>query len=139
MVHGPVVLVIHADGNDQCNVRLSELISVIRADLDCFSSFFQDIVLVWSEIVPREIWKGSINPASIEMARRLLNMRVSRHVRVLGRVVIHHRQLEGDNRELMMDDGMHLNGIGLDILLSGLQDAIERALFNLLSGGRSSE
>lgn len=138
LVHGPAVLVIHAAGNDLCNVRLSELISVIRADFDRFPSFFQNVILVWSEIVPREIWKGARNPASIERARRLLNMRVSRHVRMNGGVVIRHRQLEGDNRELLLDDGIHLNPIGLDILLSGLQDAIERALFMLRNGGRSS-
>lgn len=93
---------------------------------------------MWSEIVPRGIWKGARNPASIERARRLLNMRVSRHVRLNGGVVIRHRQLEGDNKELMSDDGIHLNEIGLDILLSGFQDAIERALFRLLSMGRNS-
>lgn len=92
---------------------------------------------MWSEIVPRLIWKGTRNNASIERARRLLNMRVSRHVRINEGVVIRHRQLEGDNKELMMDDGIHLNEIGLDIFLSGLQDVIERALF-MLSGGRSS-
>lgn len=138
MVRGPAVVVIHAAGNDLCSVRLSELISVMRADFDRFASFFQDVVLVWSEIVPRGIWKGARNPASIERARRLLNMRVSRHVRLNGGVVIRHRQLEGDNKDLMLDDGIHLNGIGLDILLSGFQDAIDRALFRLLSGGRSS-
>lgn len=137
MVHGLAVVVIHAAGNDLCNVQLSELILVIRADFDRFPSFFWDVVLVWSEIVPRGIWKGARNPASIERARRLLNMRVSRHMRLSGGVVIRHRQLEGDNRELMSDDGIHLNDIGLDILLSGFQDAIERALFRLLTGGRS--
>lgn len=138
MVQGPAVVVIHAAGNDLCNVRLSELISVMKADFDRFPSFFQDAVLVWSEIVPREVWRGARNPASIERARRLLNMRVSRHVRLGGGVVIRHRQLEGDNRQLMADDGIHPNEIGLDILLSGFQDAIERAFFRLLGGGRSS-
>lgn len=138
LVHGPAVIVIHAAGNDLCNIRLSELISIIRADFDRFPSFFRDIVLVWSEIIPRQIWRGARNPASIERARRLLNMRVSRHVRMNGGVVIRHRQLEGDNRELLLDDGIHLNPIGLDIMLSGLQDAIERALFMLSNGGRSS-
>lgn len=40
LVHGPAVLVLHAAGNDPCSVRVSKLISVIRADFDHFASFF---------------------------------------------------------------------------------------------------
>ncbi|XP_069812354.1 serine/arginine repetitive matrix protein 1-like isoform X2 [Dendropsophus ebraccatus] len=135
-VHGPAVLVIHAGGNDLCSVRLAELISVIRSDLIRMSDFFSDSIIVWSEIVPRVVWNGARNPGAIERARRILNTRISRFVRTRGGIAIRHRQLEGDNRRLMLQDGVHLNDIGLDIFLSGLQDAIERALFTLVSGGR---
>lgn len=137
-VQGPAVLLIHAGGNDLCSTSVLELITIIRSDMDRFPAFFQDVVLVWSEVVPRVIWGGARNHKAIERSCRLLNMRVSRHVRINGGVVVRHSQLEGNNRELMRSDGVHLTDIGLDIFLSGLQDAIERALFILLSGGRSS-
>ncbi|XP_075718871.1 uncharacterized protein LOC142759946 [Rhinoderma darwinii] len=137
MSQSPTVLVIHAGGNDLCSTRVAELISIMRSDFERFAAFFPDLVVVWSEIVPRVLWKGARNKASLERTRRLLNVRVSRHVRGKWDVVIRHRQLEGDNRGLMLQDGVHLNDIGLDIFLSGLQDAIDRALFLLQGVGRS--
>lgn len=72
---------------------------------------------------------------ALEGARRNVNARMSRFVRYRGGVSLRHRELEGDNRPLLEDDGVHPNSIGLDVLMSGLQDGIERALF-LLGGGR---
>lgn len=133
----PVVLVIHAGGNDLCLMRLAELLTLVRADLDRIMGYFPEMVLVWSEVVPRVTWQGARDAGAVERARRTFNTRMSRFVRSRAGVVIRHRQLEGDNRTLMREDGVHLNEIGLDIFLSGLQDGVEQALF-LVGGGRSS-
>lgn len=133
----PVVLVIHAGGNDLCLLRLPELLTLVRADLDRLMGYFQELIIVWSEVVPRVTWQGARDAGAVERARRTFNARMARFVRSRAGVVVRHRQLEGDNRCLMREDGVHLNEIGLDIFLSGLQDGIERALF-LLGGGRSS-
>ncbi|XP_044130444.1 uncharacterized protein LOC122923654 [Bufo gargarizans] len=130
---GPVVLVLHAGGNDMGSVPLVELLALIRSDLERFPSFFREVVLVWSEVVPRVVWQGG---EAVERCRRTINARISRFVRSRGGVVVRHRQLEGDNRSLMRPDGVHLNEIGLDIFLSGIQDGVEQAMF-LLGGGRS--
>lgn len=135
---GPIILVVHAGGNDLCSTRVPELLSVIRSDMDRFKAFFPDLILVWSEIVPRAVWLGARNPAAIERARRMVNSRVSRWVRSNGGIVVRHRQLEGNNRGLISEDGVHLSDIGHDIFLSGLQDAIEQAIFLLVGGGRCS-
>ncbi|XP_069812924.1 uncharacterized protein [Dendropsophus ebraccatus] len=136
-VSSPVVLVIHAGGNDLCVLRLNELLIIIRSDLERLPGFFNEVVLVWSEIVSRVKWQGARDAAAMERARRTVNARTSRFVRSKGGVVVRHRQLEGDNRRLMISDGTHLNDIGLDIFLSGLQDGVEQALY-ILGGGRSS-
>ncbi|KAM3936660.1 uncharacterized protein RB166_016958 [Leptodactylus fuscus] len=132
---GPVVIVIHAGGNDLCFVRVPELLAVMHSDLERIPGFFPEVVLVWSEIVPRLRWNGSRDPESAQRCHRSVNVRMSRFVRSRGGVVIRHRQLDGDNSRLLRPDGVHLNDIGQDIFLSGLQDGIEQALF-LLSGGR---
>ncbi|KAM3918396.1 uncharacterized protein RB166_013294 [Leptodactylus fuscus] len=132
---GPVVIVIHAGGNDLCFVHVPELLAVMRSDLERIPGFFPEVVLVWSEIVPRSRWNGSKDPESAERCRRSVNARMSRFVRSRGGVVIRHHQLEGDNSRLLRPDGVHLNDIGQDIFLSGLQDGVEQALF-LLGGGR---
>ncbi|KAM3920263.1 uncharacterized protein RB166_014651 [Leptodactylus fuscus] len=135
-VDGPVILVVHAGGNDLCFVRMAELLAVMRSDLERIPGFFPELIIVWSEIVPRQRWQGSRDAASAERCRRSVNARMARFVRSRGGVVIRHHQLEGDNSRLLRPDGVHLNDIGLNIFLSGLQDGIERALF-LLGGGRN--
>lgn len=59
-------------------------------------------------------------------------------VRYWGRVVVCHRELEGDDSSSLEEDGVHLSPIGFDILPLGLQDGIERALF-LMGGGRHAQ
>ncbi|XP_044124736.1 uncharacterized protein LOC122919648 [Bufo gargarizans] len=133
----PVILAIHAGGNDLCLLKVAELITLIRADLERIPTFFPEVIIVWSEMIPRVTWQGARDSGSVERARRSVNARISRFVRSRGGVVIRHYQLEGDNQRLMRPDGVHLNDIGLDIFLSGLQDGVEQALF-LLGGGRSA-
>ncbi|KAM4025867.1 uncharacterized protein ACNLHF_026304 [Anomaloglossus baeobatrachus] len=133
----PVILLIHAGGNDLCSYRLVELLTTMRSDVDKFHGFFPELVLIWSEIIPRIAWQGARDAAAVERSRRTLNARMSRFVRFKGGVVVRHRQLEGDNSSLMLPDGVHLSDIGLDIFLSGLQDGIEQALL-LMGGGRSA-
>lgn len=48
----PVVLVTHAGGNDICSVRVPELLTLMRVDIDRLLSYFQEAVLVWSEMIP---------------------------------------------------------------------------------------
>lgn len=121
---------------DICSVRLDVLLTIMKADVERIPGFFSQVVVVWSEVIPRVLWQGARDAAAVERSRWTPNISMSRIVRAMGGVVVRHHQLEGDNRSLMTD-GVHLNDIGHDIFLSGLQDGIERALF-LLGGGRSS-
>lgn len=136
-VRCPVVLVIHAGGNDLCSVRMGDLITLMQADVDRFSSFVPELVLVWSEIIPRVVWRGARDLGAVEGARRTINARMARFVRHKGGVVVRHRELEGDNSRLMRPDGAHLRDNGLEIFLAGIRNGIEQALF-LLGGGRNA-
>ncbi|KAM4013588.1 uncharacterized protein ACNLHF_003677 [Anomaloglossus baeobatrachus] len=133
----PVILLIHAGGNDLCSSRLAKLLTTMRSDVDKFHGFFPELVLIWSEVIPRVAWQGARDAAAVERSRRTLNARMSRFIRFKGGVVVRHRQLEGDNSSLMLPDGVHLSDIGIDIFLPGLQDGIEQALL-LMGGGRSA-
>lgn len=74
------------------------------------------------------VWRGARN-AAFERVSVF-------HVHAKGGIVIRHRQLEGDNKHVKLHYGIHLNKIGMDIFLSGLQDGIERALFVLVCESR---
>lgn len=127
---GPVILVIHARGNDICLVRLDALLTIMRADVERITGFFP-------QVIPRVLWQGARDATAVKRSCQTINIRMSRIVGSLGEVVVRHHQLEGHNRYLMMTDRVHLNDISHDIFLSALQDGIEQALF-LLGGGRSS-
>lgn len=80
----PVVLVLHAGGNDLCLMRLSELLTLIRIDLDHIMVYFAEIILVWSEVIPRVTWQGARDAGAVECMRRTLNTRISRFVSSSG-------------------------------------------------------
>ncbi|KAM3917710.1 uncharacterized protein RB166_016655 [Leptodactylus fuscus] len=135
-ITSPVILVLHVGGNDLGYVRMSDLMSLIRSDLERIPSFFREAVVVWSEIVSRVNWQGARDHKAMERARRTVNARLSRFVRSKGGVVVRHRELEGDNSQLMKSDGVNLNDAGMEIFLSGLQEGIVEAL-SLLGRDRS--
>ncbi|KAM4019046.1 uncharacterized protein ACNLHF_028401 isoform 5-T5 [Anomaloglossus baeobatrachus] len=128
----PTVLVVHAGGNDLGLIRKTFLLRLILSDIDQFLSFFKNVVLVWSEMIPRTYWHGARNTQAMEKVRKLLNRRISEFVTSRQGVVVKHRQLEGDNHAFLLDNGVHLNDLGMDIFLSGLQDGIGKALSMLL-------
>ncbi|XP_066440624.1 uncharacterized protein [Eleutherodactylus coqui] len=132
-----VILVIHAGGNDLGKIKVAELISLMKEDIFRFKLFFKRMVIVWSDIVARRIWREARDNEAIERVRRTVNFRISKHVQALGGIAIRHWELERRERGMMRGDGVHLSEIGLDIFLSRLQDGVESALL-LACGGRSA-
>lgn len=127
-VSGHIILVVHAGGNDVGYTRSVDLISAIKSDIaQCFA-IFTSMTFVWSEIVPRSLLARDVPGPCLENFRRKVNAQVSKFVRRIGGVVVHHRDLEGDNTDLLRRDGVHLNEIGLDIFNLGLQRGVEQAL-----------
>ncbi|XP_077137893.1 uncharacterized protein LOC143804036 [Ranitomeya variabilis] len=133
---GPVILVLHAGGNDLGKRRCIDLSSTMTADIERFFHLLPGMILVWSEMVPRAVWHGAKDPRGLERSRKKVNLKVARFVKSKFGIVVRHHQLEGDQSGLLRSDGIHLTNIGLDIFLSGLQDGIEQAL-RLKGGGRS--
>ncbi|XP_069585212.1 uncharacterized protein [Ranitomeya imitator] len=127
----PTIVVIHAGGNDLASFPLAELLTLIRSDMDKFPSFFPLMRLVWSEIIPRLVWRGARELNAMERSRRTLNQRISRFVRFKNGVVVRHHRLEGDNSGFLLPDGVHLNEVGLDIFLNGVREGVVQAMHSL--------
>ncbi|CAJ0929021.1 unnamed protein product [Ranitomeya imitator] len=127
----PTVVVIHAGGNDLASFPLAELLTLMRADLDKLPGFFPVMRLVWSEMIPRLVWRGARELGAMERSRRTLNQRISRFIRFKNGVVVRHHRLEGDNSGFLLPDGVHLNDAGLDIFLDGLREGVVQALHSL--------
>lgn len=63
---GPVILVLHSGGNYVCSIRMDELLTLMRVDLERIPSFFQQVIIVWSEIIPRVVWQGARDGKTVE-------------------------------------------------------------------------
>ncbi|XP_069583570.1 uncharacterized protein [Ranitomeya imitator] len=124
----PTIVVIHAGGNDLASSPLAELLTLIRSDMDKFPSFFPLMRLVWSEVIPRLVWRGARELNAMERSRRTLNQRISRFIRFKNGVVVRHHRLEGDNSGFLLPDGVHLNEVGLDIFLNGIREGVVQAM-----------
>lgn len=127
-VSGPIILVIHAGGNDVGYMRSVDIISAVKSDIAQCCALFNNLTVVWSEIVPRSVRARDVPGPLLEHFRRKVNAQVAKFVRQIGGIVVRHRDLEGDNRDLLCSDGVHLNDIGMDIFNLGLQRGVEQAL-----------
>ncbi|XP_077127852.1 uncharacterized protein LOC143783335 [Ranitomeya variabilis] len=125
---GPVVLVLHAGGNDLGKRKGAELYTVRSTDVERFVGLLPDMVVVWSEIIPRAVWHGAKDVKAIENSRKRINTKTSKLVRENYGIVVRHQELEGNNVASLRPDGIHLTDVGLDIFLEGLRDGVEQAL-----------
>lgn len=131
----PDILVIHAGGNDLGAVPQKQLVARMKQDLDAVRLRFPDIVLVWSEIIPRLVWRHARDVVAIERCRKKVNKLVSPFVRKCGGVVVRHRSLEEKLAGYYIRDGVHLSEVGLDLFNLALSEGIEKALL-WLGGAR---
>ncbi|OCT55986.1 hypothetical protein XELAEV_18004113mg, partial [Xenopus laevis] len=133
----PDILVIHAGGNDLGLVAQRELVAMMKRDVDRIRSMFPGIILVWSEMIPRSVWRYARDLQAIERSRGKVNKLLSIFIRKSGGVVVRHRDLEAKLVGYLNNfdtDGVHLSDIGMDLFNMAIADGIERAL-ELFDGG----
>ncbi|OCT97324.1 hypothetical protein XELAEV_18009550mg [Xenopus laevis] len=90
----PHVLVLHAGGNDMGVMSQKDLVRLMKLDVDKIRSLFPGVVVVWSEMVPRLVWRWARDHLAMERIRIKLNKLLSAFVRRSGGVVIRHKILE---------------------------------------------
>lgn len=120
----PDCLVIHMGGNDLCTVKGIVLIGRIKRDLLRVRAEWPEVCLVWSDVVPRLVWRGSRSCVAIDKARKKLNLAVSRFVVTLGGWAVRHPTLVACRPELFLPDGVHLAPQGVSIFLEDLFAAL---------------
>lgn len=124
----PDILVLHAGGNDLGCKTTRELLRDIKLDCLRLWDAYPGIILVWSDIVARRVYRHARSPRGINKARAKLNRAVGKFIARNGGIVVRHKDLEEVDEDLMWEDGIHLNHIGYDIWMLALQGGIERAL-----------
>lgn len=124
----PDVVVVHAGGNDLGSRSSRELVRDVKIDFLRLWSSYPGIVIVWSDMVARRVWRHARSAAGINRARAKANKVIGRFVQRNGGVVVRHRELEKVDTDLLRDDGEHLNVYGMDIWNLNIKEGIESAL-----------
>ncbi|XP_040296291.1 uncharacterized protein LOC121008068 [Bufo bufo] len=124
----PDVLVLHVGGNDLGKRPFRELVRDVKFDLLRIWELFPGIVTVWSDIVPRKVWRGARSVESLNKARIKVNRAVGRFMARNGGVVVRHEVLEKGEGAFWRADGVHLNAVGTDLWALGIQSGVEIAL-----------
>ncbi|OCU00392.1 hypothetical protein XELAEV_18006166mg, partial [Xenopus laevis] len=121
----PNVLVLHAGGNDMGVISQRDLVRAMKQDVDKLRSFFQGVVIVWSEMVGRLVWRWARDRDAMERSRQKLNKLLSAFIRHSGGIVGRHKVLESCMPGHYCRDGVHLSAVGTDIFKLGLTVGLE--------------
>lgn len=123
----PDILLLHLGANDIGTVKLRDLMKAMNADLSKLQKLLPNTRFGFSFMLPRLKWKGCVNVARLELARKRANRSVSRFILDNGGFVVHHPDITHESPLLYRSDGVHLSDIGCDFLLN----MIEGALYDL--------
>ncbi|OCT80289.1 hypothetical protein XELAEV_18027107mg, partial [Xenopus laevis] len=108
------------------------LLRHVRSGLQGIQGVFPDLILVWSEMVPRLVWRYARNGDKMDKSRIKVNKLMASFVRECGGVVIHHSNLDDKMPAYFSPDGGHLSELGNSFFTLALMEGIE---LGLLSGG----
>lgn len=124
----PDVLLLHVGGNDMAWRPSRHLIRDIKMDLLCLWTLCPNLIIVWSDIVARRVWREARSVDCINRARAKVNKEVGSFVKRHGGIVVRHKELEKPSEEFLLHDGIHLNEIGTDMWALDLREGLEMAL-----------
>ena len=123
----PMMIVIHLGGNDLATVTQGKMIKKIKKDINYIASVFPSTQVVWSDILPRLVWRGVDNTPENLRKLDLKRKRINRAGRQATRQVMHGKAIihEIDTTPgLHKPDGVHLTPIGNSIFLHTMQEAL---------------
>ncbi|CAL8297627.1 unnamed protein product [Merluccius merluccius] len=123
----PDVLIMHLGGNDLSTESPTDLLASVKKDLSSMRSIFPKCLLVWSNILPRRVWRHSADNHEVDLVRTTVNRRIHNIILDLGGTSLTHDNIRcGSNTGQYRVDGVHLSSKGIDTFNLNLQDFLEK-------------
>lgn len=124
----PTTIIIHLGGNDLVAWSQSKLLKTFKKQFEYMASVYPNATLVWSDILPRQAWRGIDNtPENLEMIeqkrKRVNRLGTQVALRFGGRAI--HHALDFSTHGLFNSDKAHLSLIGNAIFLNTFEEALE--------------
>lgn len=120
----PNILILHVGGNDIGQIPLKQLRDKMLTLVKDVSELLPNTTLVWSQILPRLVWRNEISHSSLEKSRIRLNSMIATMVLRMGGKYIRYPEIRYQDVGLFSDD-VHFSHIGNDIFLYRLQQALQ--------------
>ncbi|XP_060135029.1 uncharacterized protein LOC132592660 [Zootoca vivipara] len=124
----PTALVLQLGENDLPDVDSLSLRLAMESDLTHLRTLMPGVTVIWSQLLQRIEWKGSLCPAATEKARKRVNNAISKLVLELGGSVISHPDITFKATSLFRPDGVHLSPVGNDTWLRDVSEGLKRWL-----------
>ncbi|XP_051504485.1 uncharacterized protein si:dkeyp-121d4.3 isoform X2 [Myxocyprinus asiaticus] len=121
----PDVLIIHLGGNDISTTAPEVFIETVKKDLTSIKSIFPECLLVWSDTLQRQTWRGTEDNKEMEIFRMAINDSIHHIMTELGGSSLSHGNIR-TSLGLYRPDGIHLSGKGIDTFNLNLQDFLEK-------------
>ncbi|XP_051946477.1 uncharacterized protein LOC127618202 isoform X2 [Xyrauchen texanus] len=121
----PDMLIIHLGGNDISTTAPEAFVDTVKKDLTSMKSIFPECLLVWSNTLPRQTWRGSEDGKEIDIIRTAINDSIHQIMTEHGGSALSHNNIKPD-LGLYRPDGVHLSGKGIDTFNLNLQDFLEK-------------
>lgn len=123
----PDILLIHLGGNDVGQQKTLDFILRIQHVIHQIKLSFPDLVVGFSEIIPRLRWIESLMLKPLERVCKRINEAMEKFMCPVYGLSFRYVDLEGGLPGLYRDDVVHLSEICLDILNLYFQTSIELA------------
>ncbi len=123
--HPPDILVIHCGGNNLGYRKLHKFRHNIRSELSKVRVLLPNCKIVWSQILPRLIWRASQNSWALNRAATRVNNLAAWQCVQSGGGYVKYPEIGWKEPGLFEEDGVHLSSFGNDLFLYRLQQFLQ--------------
>ena len=127
----PQTLIIHLGGNDLSRLSLYQLNLLITSATNFIHQHWPTTQIALSVILPRRSYEGTRQNKAMDGIRKSINRHMSKVITNCHGIFLPHPTFHFRNRELYLDNGVHLSGKGNQQLLADKMNALQQFLSQL--------
>ena len=114
----PHYLLVHCGANDIGKLSTRDIMAEFDKLLQFTSQQMPKTKMIWSQMLPRKVWRYSNNNKAMEAAHRRVNSYIANRTLKSGGYYMKHPDLHLHNAPFFASDWVHLTEMGSDLFLN---------------------